>query len=101
MACDLIAEIIHIFLFQTKTIIFFILAPVFQTDDQIDISRILYAGNTEQCLDIDNTDTAQLDEMLCNIRSGSDQCIITYLADLYYVIRNKTMSTLDQLQCRL
>ena len=53
---------------------------------------------TIQCLYVDNTNTAKFNKMSGDIRCASDQCIIADLADLYYVIGNKTVSALDQLQ---
>ena len=68
MADDLITQKFRVLLFQSKTIVFFFPIPLFQLDDQIDGLRILDALNAEQRLYINDSDTAQLDKMPCDIR---------------------------------
>ena len=86
MANHFVTKEFCIFFFQTEAVIFFILIPVFQSDNQIDILGLSDTLYTEQSLDIHDTDTSQLDKMSRNIRCRSDKCLITDSADLNYII---------------
>lgn len=88
VADNLVAQIFRIFLFQSETVVFSVLVPLFQTDYEVDILCLADTRSTEQRLDVHNTNTAQLDKVLCDIRCGSDQCFLTDLADLYNVVRS-------------
>ena len=101
MADYLISQILRIFLFQAQPVVFLILVPVLQADHQVDALGILDAGYTEQRLHIDDADAAKLNEMLGDIRRGSDQRIVADLADLHHVVGNQAVPPLDQLQGRL
>ncbi len=68
MADDLIAQKLGILLLQAKAVIFLFPIPFLQLDNQIDGLRILDALDSEQCLYINDSDTAQLDKMSCDIR---------------------------------
>ena len=68
MADNSVAKELCIFLFQTKSVILFLSAPVFQCNDQIDILSFSYALYTEHGLYIHDSDTTQLDKMSCDIR---------------------------------
>ena len=96
MADNSVSKKFCIFLLQTKSVVFFLSAPVFQSNDQIDILCFSYALYTEHRLYIHDSDTTQLDKMSCDIRCRTNQCIVTDFADLNHIIRHKTMSTLDQ-----
>src|SRR5699024_1468083 len=98
VAYDLVSEEFRILLLQPQTVVLFVPAPVFQRNDQIDILGLSDALHTEHGSYVHDADASQLDEVLCDIRCSSDQRFITYLADLYHVIRHKTVSSLDQLQ---
>ena len=101
MAHHLIAQIFVIFFFQSETVVFLLLVPVLQTNDQINILGILNTGDTEQCLHINDSDTTLFDKVFGDIRCGSNKRLITDLADLNSIICNQTMSSLDQFQRRL
>ena len=101
MADNLVAQIFRIFLFQSETVVFSVLVPLFQTDYEVDILCLADTRSTEQRLDVHNTNTAQLDKVLCDIRCSSDQCFLTDLADLYNIVRYQTVSSLNQLKRRL
>ena len=101
VADDLIAQILRIGLLKSKPVVLLILIPVLKTDYEVDVGGVLYGTCTEQCLDVHNADTAQLDKVLCHIRSGTDKGIIAHLADLHHVICHETVSSLYELQSRL
>ena len=101
VADNLVAQIFRIFLFQSETVVFSVLVPLFQTDYEVDILCLADTRSTEQRLDVHNTNTAQLDKVLCDIRCSSDQCFLTDLADLYNIVRYQTVSSLNQLKRRL
>ena len=92
VADNLVAQIFRIFLFQSETVVFSVLVPLFQTDYEVDILCLADTRSTEQRLDVHNTNTAQLDKVLCDIRCSSDQCFLTDLADLYNIVRYQTVS---------
>ena len=68
MTYHFIAEELCILLLQAKAIILLVTIPLFQLDDQVNGLRILDTLHTEQCLDINDSDTAQLDKMTRDIR---------------------------------
>lgn len=68
MADDLIAQELGILLLQAKAVIFLFPIPLLQFDNQINGLRILDALDSEQCLYINDSDTAQLNKMSCDIR---------------------------------
>ena len=68
MADDLIAQKLGILLLQAKAVIFLFPIPFLQLDNQINGLRILDALDSETCLYINDSDTAQLDNMSCDIR---------------------------------
>ena len=93
-----VAEIFRVSLLKAETIVFLVLVPVLQTDDKVDGLGVPYGRSTEQCLDIDDSDTAQLDQMFGHIGRGTDQSILADLSKLHHIICYKTMSSLDQFQ---
>ena len=58
VAYDLIAQVFGTVFLQSQTVIFLILIPVLQTDDQIHLLGIPDGGCTEKSLYIHNTDTS-------------------------------------------
>ena len=101
MAGDFITEKLCIFLLHTKSVVFLVRIILFQLDHQINRVRLFNALHTEQRLNIDDADTAQLDKMTRDIRRSSDQRDVTHTADFHNVITDQTMSALDELQRRL
>ena len=95
MADHLIAEKLRVAVLQAQPVVLFVLVPVLQLNDHVDILGIFYALNTVQGLHINDTDTSQLDEVLGDIRRTSYQSRVTDFADLYNIIGYKTMSALD------
>ena len=71
MADDFISEKFRVLFVQSQAVVFSVFVPLFQTDNQINILGLLYTLNTVQSLDVDDTDTAQLDEMAGNLRRSS------------------------------
>ena len=63
MADNLVSKELNILFFQAQTVVFFLFVPLFKLDNKVDRLGILYALDTKQRLDVDDTDTAQLDEM--------------------------------------
>ena len=101
MADHLVAQKLRILLLQAQTVIFFILIPVLQLDDQVDGLGLFYALHTEQCLHIDDTDAPQLDEMSRDLRGRADELCLVDPADLHHIIGNQTVAPLDEFQRRL
>ena len=64
MADNLVSKELNILFFQAQTVVFFLFVPLFKLDNKVDRLGILYALDTKQRLDVDDTDTAQL---LCTI----------------------------------
>ena len=101
MAYYLVAKELCILFFQSEPVILFLSAPVFQRDHQIDILRLSDTLHTKHRLNIYDTDSPKFDEMSCNIRCRTHQCLITDLADLNYIICHQTMTSLNQFQSGL
>lgn len=101
MTDNLVSKKLNILLLQTQTIIFLIFVVLFQLNDQIDLLLIFYTLDTKQRFGINNTNTTKLDKMTGDIRCTSDQGGIAYFFNLYNIIRYKTVSSVDQLQCNL
>ena len=72
-----------------------ILIPVFQLNDHVDGLRLLDAFHTEQRLHVHDTDAAQLDEMLGNLRGTAYQGVVADLMDLDHVVGNQTVTPLN------
>ena len=98
MAYHLIAQIFGIILFQSQSVVLFVLIPIFQTDDQVNGLGIFYGQCTKQCLDIHDADTTQFNKVFCDIRCRTYQRIITDFTQFYHIISYQTMSSSDQLQ---
>ena len=98
MAHYLVPQVFRILLLQPQSVIFLFFVPVLQTNDQVNILGILDIGYTKQCLYIHDSDTAELYEMLRNIRRGAHQRIIADLPDLHRIIGYQTVAPLNQLQ---
>ena len=73
MADNLVSKELNILFFQAQTVVFFLFVPLFKLDNKVDRLGILYALDTKQRLDVDDTDTAQLDKVTRDIRCRSDQ----------------------------
>ena len=98
MAYNLVAKELGILIFHAKAVILLVLIPLLQLDYHVNRLCILYALYTEQRLDIDNADTAKLDEMTGNIRCRTDQGFIADAADLDHIIADETVTALNQFQ---
>ena len=98
MAHDLVSKILGVLLMKSQTVILLVAVPLFQLNNQVYRLGILNALNTEQGLHINDTNTAKLNKMTCDIRCRTNQCNITYLTKLYNIITYKTVTTLDQLK---
>jgi len=68
MTGHFITKELGVFLIESKTVVLFVLVPLFQFDDQINALGLTDAFNTIQSLHINNTDTAKLDEMSGDLR---------------------------------
>ena len=101
MADNLVSKELNILFFQAQTVVFFLFVPLLELDDKIDGLGIFYALDTKQCLDVDDTDTAQLDKVTRDIRCRSDQRNVADTADFNHIITDETMASFDQLQCSL
>ena len=76
MAGDPVPQELCVFFLQSQTVVFLILIPFLQFDDQIDVGRVHDSFHAKQGLHIDDADTAKLDEMPCDIRGSPDKCRI-------------------------
>src|SRR5699024_3643501 len=101
MAHNLIPQEFSVLFLEAETVILPLFVPLLEFDNQVNRLRILHALDTEQRLDIDYADAAQLDKVARNIRRGSHQRNIADFADLHHVIADQTVSSLDQLQSSL
>ena len=92
-------EDLRIFIFHSQAVIGLVRIPVFQLDHKSDLLLFFYMLDTIKCLDIDDPDAAQLDEMSGDLRRCAKQRFFINLADLYDVICYQTMTAAHQLQC--
>ena len=68
MTCHFISKVFDILLFQSQAVIVIVFLPVFQLDDKIDVLFLLDTLNTIECLDIDDSDSAQFDKISRDVR---------------------------------
>ena len=101
MTNNFIAQDFLILFFQSQTIILTLTIPLFQFDDQADALTFFNTLNTIQCLNINDTDTSQLNKISCDIRRCTNQLIIVGFFDLNHIIGYKAVSSLNQFQSRL
>ena len=98
MADHAIAKILRVFLLQAETVIFLVLIPLLQLNNNVNVLRIANTGNTEQSLYIDDSDSPELDKVLGDIRCRAHQGFLGNLADFHNIIADKAVSSFDQLQ---
>jgi hypothetical protein len=67
-----ISQKFRIFFFESETVIFTVLVPFLELDDQIDLLRILHMLNTVKGFDVNDSDAPQFNEMSGDVRCGSD-----------------------------
>ena len=72
MADNSVSHKLNIVVFHSEPVIFLASVPFFYLDYNINLLGIFNALNTVKSLYIDDTDTAKLDKMSCNIWRRSD-----------------------------
>ena len=94
---DLDAENIRILLINAHAVIDLGGIPRLQLNNHVDLLLELDGAHAEQSADIDDADTAQLKEVTDILRRCADEIRIGDFAQLNCVIRDQTVSALDQL----
>ena len=98
---NLYVENFRVLRLHAETVIRFAVAPRDHIDDKIDIGAFLDRAHAEQLRDVDDADAAKLDIMLQNRGRRADKLVRRDLFDLDCVVRDETVTALDQLDGRL
>ena len=68
VACHFVSKELCVLLLQAEAVILVLFLPVFKLDDKVDLLLLLDTLHTVESLDIDDADSAHLDEVSCDIR---------------------------------
>ena len=85
------------FIVHPEPVVFLILLPMLQMDDHIDGAAGDDGADTVYRGDIDDAYAADLHEVAYHGRGFTDQCI-GYAPDIDHIIRDESMTALDELQ---
>ena len=88
MADNTVAKVFRVFLLKAEAVVLFVFVPLFELDDKVNVLRVTDTRDTEQSFDVDDSDAAQFDEVLRDVRCGADQRLLGDTADFDDIIRD-------------
>ena len=96
MAYNAVAEELGVFFLKSESVVFFVLIPLFQFDDQVNGLGIFYGQCTKQCLDIHDADTTQFNKVFCDIYDDNNKVIDRIPVYVYNTGNNENVQLLDK-----
>ena len=97
----LVAEILGIFFLEAESVVICLLFPVLELDYEIYLLFFLYTLYSVKCLDIDDSDASKLYKVSGYLRRCAHERMLVDLSDFHHIIRHKTMTSSDELECGL
>ena len=97
---DVEAEDVRRFALEPHAVVRFVLVPLLEFYDNVDLFRVLDGAHTEDAAHVDDADAAELDEVFDYRRRGADERLFGNALDLDGVVGDETVTSLDELDRR-